>query len=352
MRSIVVFMLVAAAAASCSESGRVLGVGDGDGDGDGDADHHYYADADADMDGDIDTDTDADTDADGDGACGVGDDYEECLPFVDDQIVFLGETMVIDVALGDACSERPSCTIALSCPTLGVCFPYANADLIGDTAYVRYEPTAEQLGTQRFELSYVCTAYEYNVQDTECFEVRVRNAPVDADADSDADWEDPCEGVVCPDGFYCRHGECWLIPADADADVDVDADTDSDTDVDTDSDVDGDGDTDADMDADADGDSGYVCCEPDSERWCEDPTYGAIGTQICVMDAEGWTGWDACEMTDDRPAECVDVGDWYSPDFEWCVVVTGYCAQDLWDIDHDHRTTWESLGDCPSIPCP
>jgi hypothetical protein len=45
------------------------------------------------------------------------------------------------------------------------------------------------------------------------------------------------------------------------------------------------------------------------------------------------------------PDECVEVESWFSPDFEVCLLESGFCVQDMWDLDNDGDAQ-ESLGSC------
>ena len=89
-------------------------------------------------------------------------------------------------------------------------------------------------------------------------------------------------------------------------------------------------------------------CLPGSVRWCDAPAYDMISWQRCD---EGGMEWEPCDNDDRLSDACMDVEAWYSPRFEECLINSGECAQDLWDLDSD-GDTWESLGTCPDPVCP
>jgi hypothetical protein len=154
-------------------------------------------------------------------------------------------------------------------------------------------------------------------------------------------------------GAACSQSVLLATITDADGNADADADDGADADADADADDDdvdgGSGSADADdaADADVEGDASARTCVPGTCRYCDDPYYSAIGTQVCAADG---SAWGPCRETPHGPPECVDAGVWYSPDVERCCVERGYCCQDMWDLDGD-GDTWESHGACDSGGC-
>lgn len=88
-------------------------------------------------------------------------------------------------------------------------------------------------------------------------------------------------------------------------------------------------------------------CVPGSGRYCEHGGSDTRGTQRC---AEGGWEWEACTMAMYAPAHCWPLHSQYSAAFELCLIATGNCAQDVWDLDRD-GDEWESVGVCESVAC-
>ena len=93
------------------------------------------------------------------------------------------------------------------------------------------------------------------------------------------------------------------------------------------------------------GPPGCVCI-PGAWRYCDTPTYCRWGIQYCDPDG---MDWGRCNETS-PPLVCMFIASWYSPEAEACCIASGFCCQDMWDLDFD-GDTWESLGDCVDIVC-
>ena len=109
------------------------------------------------------------------------------------------------------------------------------------------------------------------------------------------------------------------------------------------------------IDNDCDGVTDETCpegeppcvCIPGAWRYCDTPDYCLWGTQYCEADG---MHWGACIEVTTIPGPCSEGDSWYSPSAEGCCVSSGFCCQDMWDIDHDGET-WESIGNCTDIVC-